>query len=342
MVVFVADPQRGPPLESRYGWRGRPTIASTRMSPSKHSTKRIAAGAYDALIEALAVVFWNKQPFERFIRLVLRDQPELLSGLTFDSPKRQVASDLVMRLAETEERYQAVTLVLMLQVSDMHDFPNLRAQVDRKELEETAARAVAELRRWTARCGEVADAQDKLRAERETDGARSDHRRTMARVLEELEQRFLAMYAEGDRQQRGRTFEGLLNELFFLFDLNPRKAFVLAAEQIDGAFTFSTDDYLLEAKWEEPAASREAVDVLAQKVQRKGKNTLGLFVAISGFSPAAVSAHSNCGTGLIFMDGTDLLSVLRGVISLTDVLEAKRRHVSETGLPLLFVRDMLD
>ena len=78
-----------------------------------------------------------------------------------------------------------------------------------------------------------------------------------------------------------------------------------------------------------------------QKVQRKGKNTLGLFVAVSGFSGPAVSAHSNCGTGLIFMDGTDLITLLRGLISLTDVLEAKRRHVNETGLPLLFVRDMI-
>lgn len=311
------------------------------MSTSKNRAKRIAPGAYDALIEALAVVFWNKQPFERFLRLTLRDYPELLSGLTFDSPKRQVASDLIMRLAETEDRYQPVTLALMLQVSAMHDFPNLRAQVDRQELEATAADAVAELKQWTAQYGELAAAQEELRADSEAAAERSAHRRTMARVLEELEKRFLAMHAESGPQQRGSTFEGLLNELFFLFDLNPRKTFVLAEEQIDGAFTFSTDDYLLEAKWEERPAGRAAVDVLAQKVQRKGKNTLGLFVAVSGFSAAAVSAHSNCGTGLIFMDGTDLLSVLRGVISLTDVLEAKRRHVSETGRPLLFVRDML-
>ena len=123
--------------------------------------------------------------------------------------------------------------------------------------------------------------------------------------------------------------------------MNPRKSFTLVDEQIDGAFTFNTDDYLLEAKWEQNVASREDVDVLSQKVQRKGKNALGLFVAVAGFSDAAVRAHSNCGTGLIFMDGADLFIVLEGRIGLTEVLEAKRRHVNETGLPLLLVREIL-
>jgi hypothetical protein len=163
----------------------------------------------------------------------------------------------------------------------------------------------------------------------------------MAKVLQELEERFISMYGESDHQKRGQAFEALLNDLFYLFDLNPRKSFSLEGEQIDGAFTFNTDDYIFEAKWETAPASREDVDVLAQKVQRKGKNTLGLFVAVSGFSAHAVTAHSNCGTGLIFMDGADLTSVLHGLVSLTEALEAKRRHLSETGRPLLLVRDMV-
>jgi restriction endonuclease len=116
---------------------------------------------------------------------------------------------------------------------------------------------------------------------------------------------------------------------------------VIQDEQIDGAFTFNTDDYLLEAKWENDPASREAVDVLAQKVRRKGKNTLGLFLAVSGFGEPAVRAHSNCGTSLIFMDGADLMGVLSGVMPFTELLDAKRRHLSETGLPLLNLRDVL-
>ncbi len=270
------------------------------MSPSK--TKRIAPGAYDALVDALSVVFWNKAPFERFLRLALRGHPELLSGLTFGGLKRQVASDLVMQLASNEAKYQTVTLGLMLEVAAMDDFPNLQQQADHDDLVASARAAVAQLRKWTAKYSEMAEAQEQLRAERDAEEARNEQRRSVERVLEGLKESFLSMHAESDRQKRGRMFEGLLNELFFLFDLNPRKSFVLADEQIDGAFTFSTDDYLLEAKWEKDVASREYVDVLAQKVLRKGKNTLGLFIAIAGFSDPAVRAHSNCGTGLMFME----------------------------------------
>lgn len=303
--------------------------------------KRLAPGAYDALLEALAVVFWNKPPFERFIRMALRDHPELLVGLSFGGTKREVAAELVMHLAQKEGRYQPVTIDLMRELAAMDEFPNLQRHEDREHLVAVATAAVATLRKWTAQYSALTEAREKLERERLADKATYEARRTYARLLEDLKTKFLAMYSDPDAQGRGRRFEELLNQLFFLDDLNPRKSFVIADEQIDGAFTFNTDDFLLEAKWEQAPASRAHVDVLAQKVQRKGKNTLGLFVAVSGFSEPAIRAHTDCGSGLIFMDGTDLFSVLEGRVRLADVLNAKRRHLSETGAPLLLVKHML-
>jgi len=225
------------------------------MPPPK--TKRIAPGAYDALVDALSAIYWNKGPFERFLRLALRDHPELLSGLVFSGLKRQVASDLVMQLATNEDRYQEVTLALMLEVAAMDDFSNLKQQADHAQLLAAAQAAVAQLRTWTAKYGELADAQEKLRADRDAAEARSEQRRSVDGVLEGLKTSFLAMHSDTNPQQRGRTFEGLLNELFALCDLNPRKSFTLTDEQIDGAFTFNTDDYLLEAKWENVNADRK-------------------------------------------------------------------------------------
>jgi hypothetical protein len=246
-----------------------------------------------------------------------------------------------MRLAASEDRYQDVTLALMLEVASMEDFSNLKQQTDREHLLAAAQDAVAKLRTWTARYGELAEAHERLRAERDAEQVRSEQRRTVDHVLAGLKESFLAMNGETNPQQRGRAFEAILNELFNLHDLNPPRSFTLGDEQIDGAFTFNTYDYLLEAKWEKDVASRKDVDVLSQKVQRKGKNALGLFLAVAGCSEPAVRAHSNCGTGLIFMDGADLFCILGSLISLTDVLDAKRRHVNETGLPLLLVGDVL-
>jgi hypothetical protein len=48
-------------------------------------TKRIDARAYNALADALAIIFWNKQPFTRYLRSMLRDAPEVLTALDFQS-----------------------------------------------------------------------------------------------------------------------------------------------------------------------------------------------------------------------------------------------------------------
>jgi hypothetical protein len=58
--------------------------ASSAFSrPRTTTAKRLTPGAYDALAEALAVVFWNKAPFERFVRVTLRGHPTLLAQLDF-------------------------------------------------------------------------------------------------------------------------------------------------------------------------------------------------------------------------------------------------------------------
>src|SRR5262245_61872764 len=59
---------------------------------------------------------------------------------------------------------------------------------------------------------------------------------------------------------RGLEFEDFLNSVLALFDLEPRFAYSLENEQIDGAFSFDTDDYILEAKWIHAPVSREQAD----------------------------------------------------------------------------------
>ena len=137
----------------------------------------------------------------------------------------------------------------MLEIAAMEDFPNLERQQDGAALVANAKAAVKSLRKWTAQYSSLIQAQEQLQREQEEQKAKYEARRSHARVLEELRGQFLAMHSDQDAQGRGRRFERLLNDLFFLYDLNPRKSFVIADEQIDGAFTFNTDDYIIEAKW---------------------------------------------------------------------------------------------
>lgn len=66
-------------------------------APRRSTIKRISPGAYQALREALPVVFFYKRPFESYLRMALRDHPELLVGLNFRDLKRYVADELVGR-----------------------------------------------------------------------------------------------------------------------------------------------------------------------------------------------------------------------------------------------------
>ena len=121
---------------------------------------------------------------------------------------------------------------------------------------------------------------------------------------------------------------------FELWDLNPRAAYSIEHEQVDGAFTFRTDDYILEARWRADPLQPKDLNDFRAKVDGKARNTLGLCMSISGFTEGATAQHSRSQTPLVLMDGTDLMPILEGRIELTEVLERKRRHAAETGNPM--------
>jgi hypothetical protein len=81
--------------------------------------------------------------------------------------------------------------------------------------------------------------------------------------------------------------------------------------QIDGAFAFARTDFLVEARWTAALQEAAALYGFDGKVRRKLDNTLGLFLAMNGYSRDALRAFA---TGerprLILMDGADLAAFL--------------------------------
>lgn len=144
-----------------------------------------------------------------------------------------------------------------------------------------------------------------------------------------------------DAQKRGYGLEKLLNELFTLFDLDPKASFKITGEQIDGAFTFKDDDFLLEARWVKQPINASDLYSFAGKINGKRKNTLGLFVSMDGFSNECLQTTSSDLRCLILMDGMDLNAILTDRITLDDLLYRKRRHASETGNIYLNVNKIL-
>lgn len=292
--------------------------------------KKIHADAYGALVEALTTIYWNKIPFEQDLRRRLREHPELLMRLDFTLKKRETSAQLVQMLMAEEKHYRELTVELMTDISRLESFPNLAKQVDAEELLAQARDAVANLQKWVGRHAEIAEEREKFSAELTAHREKVAKSRGFAEVLDELRQEFLRLHTVTDRQRAGREFEPFLYKLFTLFDLEPTLAYNLKGEQIDGAIYHDTNHYIVEAKWLASAVETDQMTNFDGKVKRKGKNALGLFVSVNGFSSGGRDIFKRA-TSFITMDGADLFSVLEGRIRLDELIARKLQHASRTG-----------
>ncbi|HEX6395658.1 MAG TPA: restriction endonuclease [Acidimicrobiales bacterium] len=262
--------------------------------------------------------------------------------MSFTVTKREVAADVISLLRHDENRYQGVALDLLVRLSQFDSSFRRLARLDDGAAKVAIAQAaLSEVKAVVETYSAQAAAREQVRAEAEQANIIAEQRRSHRKVLEDLKNRFLALASMADAHERGRRFERLLNELFSLFDLHPRAAYSLEHEQIDGAFNFQTDDYLLEAKWWSTPLEPKHLNDFKVKIDGKARHVFGLLVAVGGFTAGAVALHSR-GTPLILMDGADLYAILEGRISLTEALERKRRHAAETGSPMLPISQMVD
>lgn len=292
--------------------------------------KRIAPAALHALKEALSLVYWYKVDLRSFLTQSLGDAA-VLGRINWDDYKRNIVGQLVDYLARNEDIYQRQILKLMVDVANIQDFGHLARLDDGRSKAEQARAAVEALR------DQISSLHTFLEEERNIEWRRQEAVERKARVdavqqmLQELTLEYYNLLVSTDAQGRGYKLEKILRRLFDVFDLDPRASFKVTGEQIDGAFTFESTDYLLEAKWQKEPVRAADLDSLAGKLTRKLDNTLGLYLAINGYSEDGVNAHSSGRRLILLMDGSDIMSVLEGRIDLVQLLLRKRRAAAQTG-----------
>lgn len=174
---------------------------------------------------------------------------------------------------------------------------------------------------------EVEDAQKRER-ERQEEMARMERERVdvFRKQLELLRMMFDDLHKGDDPQKRGYLLQDLLNRLFDLHDIPVFRSFTRneGAEQIDGAFKLEGWHYLVECRWRERLADIRQLDGLKGQVDRSGKQTMGLFLSINGWSENVVpTLKQNPDKSIILMEGYDLRTVLCGQADLRDFLLAK-------------------
>lgn len=150
--------------------------------------------------------------------------------------------------------------------------------------------------------------------------------------LRQLNEHFLQLSKEADRNKAGIALEGLLNRLFHLYELIPRPGFRVTGEQIDGSFSLDGEIYLVESKWEKNALPEEDLLVFRGKIESKSTFTRGVFIAINGVTDVARDAITRGKSPSFFvMNGHDLMMILSEAISLTDFLRKRIRLLGEEG-----------
>ena len=290
---------------------------------------KISPAALNALKAALAVIYWYKQDLRSFLTNCM-DDATVLASLNWDDYKRNIVDRLVDHLATHESRYQSDLLRLISEVARFDDFGRLKTLDDGERKEADARTAVAALRKQAERHLELVEEQQE--SKRRRGEAQEKQLRNIAaqQRLDELRENYVVLVGLPP-QERGYALEPFMNQLFDLFDLDPKKSFRATGEQIDGMFSFQGTDYLFETRWRDAKTPRDQLDVFQAKLKRKLENTLGLFISISGFVDAGVCAYSNQGSRMILMDGADLMAVLESRIALDRLLLLKRRRAAQKG-----------
>ncbi|HQE93480.1 MAG TPA: restriction endonuclease [Anaerolineae bacterium] len=164
------------------------------------------------------------------------------------------------------------------------------------------------------------------------------------RQLELLLMMFDDLSKLDDPQRRGFLLEDLLPRIFDLFSIPVIGSFRRnsGAEQIDGSFRLEGWHYLVECKWQEKLSDIRQLDSLYGKIARSGKQAMGMFLSINGWSSSVPSLlKQNPDKCIILMDGYDLRCVLSGQIDLQDFLLAKVGKLNDEGEPFLSAQQYL-
>ena len=149
---------------------------------------------------------------------------------------------------------------------------------------------------------------------------------------------------EPNVQQRGYRLQDLLNRLFIAFEIPVRRSFIRneGAEQIDGAFELNGWYYLTECRWRKAPSDTRELDGFAGQISRSGKQTMGLFLSINGWSEHVPDLlKQNDHKAIILMQGYDLRAILSEEVNLRDYILAAGQNLNLRAEPYLGVREYL-
>jgi len=245
--------------------------------------------------------------------------------------KRQIAP-LILHALSSRSDYAFVIRALIEIAAGWSSFHLAKDEFEARAAVQKARECLGEIELHEAR---ERKAQVIARKE-ELNKMESERADQFRRQLELLLMMFDAMAKSEDPHQRGYLLQDLVNRTWDLFEIPVTKSFTsnAGAEQIDGSFRLDGWIYLVECRWREKLADIRQVDGLKGQVDRSGKQAMGLFMSVVGWSDHVPGLlKQNPEKSILLMDGFDLRSVLTGQIDLRDFLLAKAARLTTGAEP---------
>lgn len=132
-------------------------------------------------------------------------------------------------------------------------------------------------------------------------------------------------------RERGYDLERLLAQAFAEDELNPTLGYKTKGEQIDGSFVLDGRVILIEAKWTADPLPASSIFAFKGKVDGKLVGTIGVMIAVNGFSEDAHDAlRFGKDLNVLLMDGADLDYAF--AFGMEDAMRLKVRAAATRGL----------
>lgn len=284
--------------------------------------KRLAIEAISTLVDI------KKAAADQLLRKASVPEPLIKRFLTERDPatgskrsKRDAAAMILEELAKTEQEDEIIRnlVVVASEFSAFHLSQN-----------EYQARGVVQKALDYRGLMELNEARARIVAKAELEAAQQDREKQQRDSLMKQSALLLSQFeylaTSDDPHQRGYLLEDLLNRTFDLHSIPVHKSFRRneGAEQIDAAFEFDGWHYIVECRWRQRLADIRQLDGLAGQVARSGRQTMGLFLSVNGWSPNVVPLlKQNAEKAIFLMEGYDLRAVLEQRMDMRRLLKAK-------------------
>ena len=149
------------------------------------------------------------------------------------------------------------------------------------------------------------------------------------RKLQELKEQLEKLSQMLGKASAGYAFERWFYDLADLFGVEHRRPFKKDGRQIDGSVTVDGMSYLVSLKFEDKQCVPIHISDHRDKVNGVHDYTMGLVVAISGFTDVAIEQAGRPKSNLLLWDHSHIYAILGKHASFQDMLVASKIAASE-------------